>query len=213
MRKIVSLLILLSCSSAIANAQTFLDRLRQKQPGRSTVTVTQNKAIDDLINGKVPETTPKATPSTATTAPKPAETTSKPAETQKEDAKKEAGKSTENAKKPENESPKKEENEETVPLELHKKVMLNSYKVDGYRVQAYAGSNTRAARQRAESVRNAIKKKFPNQPVYVHFYSPRWICRVGNYRNYEEAAWMLKQLKGMGYRSAIIVKGKITVQY
>ena len=55
--------------------------------------------------------------------------------------------------------------------------------------------------------------KFPGQPVYVHFYSPRWICRVGNYRNYEEAAWMLQQLRKMGYKSAPIVKRTITVQY
>ena len=96
---------------------------------------------------------------------------------------------------------------------MSKKVMLNGYKINGYRVHAYAGGNTRQDRIAAERVRNAIKMKFPNQPVYVHFYSPRWICRVGNYRNYEEAAWMLGQLKKMGYKSATIVKGKITVQY
>ncbi|MBS5614010.1 MAG: SPOR domain-containing protein, partial [Prevotella buccalis] len=51
------------------------------------------------------------------------------------------------------------------------------------------------------------------EPVYVHFYSPRWICRVGNYRSYEEAAHILKQVKGLGYKQASIVRGKITVQY
>lgn len=54
--------------------------------------------------------------------------------------------------------------------------------------------------------------KYPTQPVYVHFYSPRWICRVGNFRSYEEAARMLEQIRAMGYKSAIVVKGKITVQ-
>ena len=96
---------------------------------------------------------------------------------------------------------------------MRKKVMKNSYKVDGYRVQAFAGGNTRADRQQAERIRTELKMKFPDQPVYVHFYSPRWICRVGNYRTFEEADAMLHQLRKMGYSAATIVKGKITVQY
>ena len=58
-----------------------------------------------------------------------------------------------------------------------------------------------------------IKALFPGVPVYVHFYSPRWICRMGNYRTYEEAHEVLDRVKRNGYQSAIIVKGKITVQY
>ncbi|EFC74588.1 sporulation and cell division repeat protein [Segatella buccae D17] len=95
---------------------------------------------------------------------------------------------------------------------MRKKVMRGSYKVTGYRVQAYAGGNSRNDRQKAEQIGNAIKMKYPTQPVYVHFYSPRWICRVGNFRSYEEAARMLEQVRAMGYKSAIVVKGKITVQ-
>ena len=47
----------------------------------------------------------------------------------------------------------------------------------------------------------------------AHFYSPRWICRVGNYRTYEEAHQMLVSLRKLGYTQATIVKGKITVSY
>jgi hypothetical protein len=36
---------------------------------------------------------------------------------------------------------------------------------------------------------------------------------MGNYRTYDEAQEVLKRVKDMGYQSAIIVKGKITVQY
>ena len=91
--------------------------------------------------------------------------------------------------------------------------MRKSYKINGYRVQAFAGGNSRADRLRAESIRDNIKQVLPNEPIYVHFYSPRWICRVGNYRSYEEAARILKQVKGLGYKQACIVRGKITVQY
>ena len=91
--------------------------------------------------------------------------------------------------------------------------MRQGYKVDGYRVQAFSGGNSRADRQKAENIGAAIKAHFPEEPVYVHFYSPRWICRVGNYRSYEEADRVLQQIKKLGYKQACIVKGKITVQY
>jgi len=97
-------------------------------------------------------------------------------------------------------------------VDTSKKVMRNAYKVDGYRVQAFQGGNTRQDKVKAQQIGSAIKQKFPEQPVYVHFYSPRWICRVGNFRNYQDAARLLKQIRAMGYRSATIVKGKITVQ-
>jgi hypothetical protein len=92
-------------------------------------------------------------------------------------------------------------------------VIRGGYKVAGYRVQAFAGGNSRADRIKAEQTGNNIKAQFADVPVYVHFYSPRWICRVGNYRTYEEAHQMLVSLRKLGYSQATIVKGKITVSY
>jgi hypothetical protein len=92
-------------------------------------------------------------------------------------------------------------------------MIRNGHKITGYRVQAFAGGNSRKDRQQAEQTRNAIKSHYPNVPVYVHFYSPRWICRVGNYRTYEEAHQMLVSLRDLGFDQATIVKGKITVAY
>ena len=90
--------------------------------------------------------------------------------------------------------------------------MKNSYKIDGYRVQAFTGGNTRNDRIQAEQIRDKLKAAFPDQPIYTHFYSPRWICRMGNYRTYNEANSYCKKLKAMGYKQACVVKGKITVQ-
>lgn len=107
-----------------------------------------------------------------------------------------------------------DDNEMNIPtVDMRKKVMRRSYKVNGYRVQAYSGGNKRTDKVRAQQIGNAIKMAYPDQPVYVHFYSPRWVCRVGNYRSYSEAQRMLKAVKKMGYKSAMIVKGRITVQY
>lgn len=209
------------------NAQTFTDHLKQKQSGQGTVTVIQSKDIDELVNG-----TSNAQTSPKNTVKNPASQGQQPANNNQQkqpsaaagnlNSQNEAGKKEETHKDELSkieankrvEEERNDENQMDIPsVDMRKKVMRKSYKVDGYRVQAFAGGNTRADRQKAENIRTAIKMKFPNQPVYVHFYSPRWICRVGNYRSYEEADWMLKELKKMGYRSAIIVKGKITVQY
>ena len=83
--------------------------------------------------------------------------------------------------------------------------------VMGYRVQVFSGGNSGADKQKAERTGSAIKQLYPDLPVYVHFYSPRWICRVGNFRTYDEAAHVLKNIKSMGYPQACIVKGKISV--
>ena len=99
------------------------------------------------------------------------------------------------------------------PVDTSKKMMRNSRKVTGYRIQAYSGGNSRADREKANRIGNDIKMKYPDQPVYVHFYSPRWICRVGNFRSYGEAEQILRGIKAMGYKQACIVKGKITVAY
>lgn len=117
-----------------------------------------------------------------------------------------------NAEKAEAEHRAEVEEEFNIPtVDMRKKVMRGARNVIGYRVQAFAGGNTRADKQKAQQAGNAIKMRFPDQPIYVHFYSPRWICRVGNYKSIGEARRMLSAVKAMGYKSAIIVKGKITV--
>jgi len=80
-------------------------------------------------------------------------------------------------------------------------------KVTGYRIQAFVGAN----RQKAEQTGNALRTLFPDQPVYVSFLQPRWICRMGNFRTYAEAKAKLNDVRQMGYEAAIIVKGKISV--
>lgn len=102
---------------------------------------------------------------------------------------------------------------EAPAVDMSKKVMRRSYKTNGYRVQVFAGGNSRNDKIKAQQAGNAVKAAFPSQPIYVHFYSPRWICRMGNYRTYEEANAILQQVKKLGYKQACIVKGKISVAY
>lgn len=225
MKQLVALIVLAFGISHVSHAQTFLDRLQAKKQGQGKVTVIQSTAIDELVNGKNTATVsqkPKSnhadTPKTQTEKPHATERndgnktvktqSEKDKNTQKTEQKETVG--TQNNKHTE---PDNTAETETTPVPLRKKVMRQGYKVDGYRVQAFSGGNSRADRQKAENIGAAIKAHFPEEPVYVHFYSPRWICRVGNYRSYEEANRVLQQIQKLGYKQACIVKGKITVQY
>ena len=183
------------------SAQTYTQRIQQQNGnGQGTVTIHQDADIDKLVNSEVLNNNTKqittanqSATSHTTTTPGAKTSTNKPA--------------TSNSVTTGNEG-----EDETTP-DLSKKVMRGGVKVSGYRVQAFAGGNSRNDRIQAERIGNNIKSHFANVPVYVHFYSPRWICRVGNYRTYEEAHQMLVQLRNLGYNQASIVKGKITVQY
>ena len=195
-RTLIILALCVGCISAADAQSTFTQRLQQNNSGEGKVTVTQDKQIDDLVNGT----------GSTTITPTPKQQTDKKTDTAT------------NQKVQDNKSDKLSapDTQSTMVLpdttDIQKKVM-KGYKVQGFRVQVFAGGNSRNDRIKAERIGNEIKGLFPGVPVYVHFYSPRWICRMGNYRTYEEASEVLRSVKQFGYQSAIIVKGKITVQY
>ena len=194
MRRFISITILCVGILMNADAQNFTQRIQQPKTGQGTITIHESTEIDQLVNsatlGAVGNTTTKNKGNeNATSSENTRPSTSHPTVS-------------------ENSSPE----QEAAPVDLSKKVM-RGYKVNGYRVQAFAGGNSRKDRQQAEQIGNDIKAHFADVPVYVHFYSPRWICRVGNFRTYEEAHQMLISLRKLGYTQASIVKGKITVQY
>ena len=60
-------------------------------------------------------------------------------------------------------------------------------KSSGYRIQVYAGNNTRQAKNEAYAVATRIKEHFPELTVYTSFNPPRWLCRAGDFRSIEEA--------------------------
>lgn len=189
-----------------ANAQTtFTQRLQKSNAGEGKVTVTQSKEIDDLVNG--PQDV--VTPARQTTLPTQSNKNTQGNQNTQKQPEKQAD---EKPKHPQIAAQPETTIDTTYTEDTRKKVM-KGYKVNGYRVQVFAGGNSRDARVKAERTGREINSLFPGEPVYVHFYSPRWICRMGNYRTYEEAHQILNAVKKLGYKSAIIVKGKITVPY
>ena len=193
---LITIALCVGCITAADAQSTFTERLQKSNTGEGKISVTQDKSIDALVNGA----------SAVTKQPE----NIKPEQKDKVTTPKEKA----DDKEKEKVAPKDNEAVVVVPdtVDMHKKVM-KGYKVNGYRVQVFAGGNSRNDRLKAERTGENIKSAFPDEPIYVHFYSPRWICRMGNYRTYEEAHEVLRRVKQLGYDSAIIVKGKITVQY
>ena len=195
MKRIISISILCVGMLIHVNAQTFTQHVQQKVEGKGTVTIHQSSEIDQLVND------PNATGATAAQPQKPIDNKKLTEPSKEKDSKQVSNVTADHTES---------NNENAEPVENQKKA---TQKVTGYRVQAFAGGNSRKDRQMAEQARNNIKAQFPNISVYVHFYSPRWICRVGNFRTYEEAHQMMVRLQNMGYKQASIVRGKITVPY
>ncbi len=182
MKKLLLIFTIMACALN-ANAQTYLEHLQTNEAGKGNVTVHQSREIDALVNGPRHNVAPK----------KPAAPVKKKAPVVQKTSVNEDGST------------------DITAVDTSKKVMRNGYTTNGYRVQVYAGGNSRANKTKAESIGNNIKRLFPDQPVYVHFYSPRWICRMGNYRTLEEAQEVLQKVREAGYSQASLVKGKITV--
>ena len=86
-------------------------------------------------------------------------------------------------------------------------------KARGYRVEVYAGNNTRASKEKANEVDRFLREKYPDLPVYTEFRNPRWRCTVGDFLYYEEAYETLRRLKKeTPYKGMIILRNQeITV--
>ena len=183
-------------------AQTFLDRLQTKVEGQGTVTVHQDSAINRLVLDPqstvtpTTTTTPTSTTSTTTTTTPTSTTTTTPSTTT-------TGTTTTGTITGTG-TPTETVTTPTTGIRTRRTI-------DGYKVQAFAGGNTREDRKKAERTASSIRAQFPNVAVSAHFYSPRWVCRVGNYRTREEAQHMLSALKNLGYSQAHIVRTKVTV--
>ena len=206
MRQLLFVFVALLAFPMTINAQSFLDDLKVKNSEGANVNVVQSKDLDELVdNAKLIKSTPSASSQYNKLGK------NEPNHTDKHDG--------EHTRRPSDVLNRDTDTHVAVgegnadAVNTNKKVMLNGRKTTGYRIQVYSGGNSRKDRQNAENTGRALKQRFPSVPVYVHFYSPRWICRMGNFRTYQEAESLLKEIKSMGYRQACIVKGVISVGY
>lgn len=91
---------------------------------------------------------------------------------------------------------------------------VRKMKIAGYRIQVYAGGNSRASRDQAKEMAIKVKEKYADLSVYTSFQSPRWLCRVGDFRTIEEADSMLRKMREANdFEEASIVKSYIQISY
>ncbi|MBQ6201568.1 MAG: hypothetical protein IJK50_09090, partial [Prevotella sp.] len=121
-RLALTLALCVGCWLAAGAQSTFTEQLQQSRIGEGKVTVTQDKVIDELINNPTAAQTPKptTTPQTTTTTP------AKPQQTVK---------LTDNDLTDDTSLPDS--------IDLRKKMMKNGKKINGFRVQVFAGGNGR----------------------------------------------------------------------
>lgn len=85
-------------------------------------------------------------------------------------------------------------------------------KEPGYRIQVYAGGDSRNSKSAAYQMEEQVKGLFPELPVYTVFRSPRWLCQVGDYKTIEEAYAMMRKMKQFeAFSEASIVKTQIII--
>lgn len=195
---------------------------------QAQTTVHQSDDVNNVVNGSAKPATPiESTPPTSTPAPSEpkSESGSSSSEPKKSVEKPKPKEKTEAEKKKEEEKRIKEreardaerdrrireEEKAAGATSTTKKVMNNGRRIMGYRVQVFSGKNTRADREKAIEVGRKIKSHMPGQPVYVHFYSPRWVCRIGNFGKEAEAINLVKKVKALGFRNACVVKTVVNV--
>lgn len=228
------------CMTAPALAQhSFLHKLQKKEVGQGTVNVHQSDDISRLVNGTATgkKTTGKETakkPTSQTVKPPVQHKDSSRHVSPTEKKHPNDNTLTEKQRRTElqreldsirarEEAERNREAQETRPVQTEadrqreKRERYDAFirapkrKMTGFRVQVYAGDNTRKARQRAQSVAVQVKNYFPELAVYAHFVSPRWVCRAGDFRTYGEAQAYLRKIRAKKFREALIVKTTILV--
>lgn len=83
-------------------------------------------------------------------------------------------------------------------------------KSPGFRIQIFAGNNSRRAHELAKQYAEKVKKYNTDVSIYTLFVSPRWLCRVGDYVSFEEANMMMRQLRATGqFKEAVVVRDEV----
>ena len=181
-KTILFLSFLLSCVAV--DAQSYTEHLERE----GKVVVSQNDKISNLVNNQN-KTTATQNKTAATT---PAATEAKQTETDETTAS----------------QPKTSASTRTTKPYTSRQ----RYNSEGYRIQVFTGGNSRADKQAAASMQAKIRSTFPEISTYVHFISPHWVCRVGDFKSRDDAMKYVRKIRARGLTyEARLVKSNIFV--
>ncbi len=210
----ISLLLFLTFSVAINAQTTIIHRLQANEAGKGKVTIYQDESITALIGGGKRLASSSASNSSSVkgnTISRDEKKSSKPVVELNDDEDEEivsAAKHKAAAKKEESFTSPVDVSLDGVVEQAPRKII----KVAGYRVQVYAGNNTRTAKLEAMRTASDVRNFFPEVSVYSFFSPPRWLCRVGDFRSMEEAYSMMRKLKATRvFHEVSIVKDRVNV--
>ena len=149
MRHLITITILCVGIFTNADAQTFTQRIQKATAGQGTVTIHQDSVIEQLVNN-APLGVKTGTPAKPQTA-KPTHT-SQPSSASSASQTSSTNQTSQSTLAPDT-------------TDTSKKLIRNGYKITGYRVQAFAGGNSRADRIKAEQTGDHIKAQFADVPT------------------------------------------------
>lgn len=169
----------------MAAQQTFTQYLTRNKAGEGVVILHQDAEIEALVNG-----TSSHAPAPVAPAPRQQEAT--PAHSHVTDSLAPA----------------------TNPAQMVTPGLGRRMRATGFRIQVYAGGNNRQSKAEAYRMADLVRSTFSDANVYTSFISPRWTCRVGDFKTREEATEMLQRMREtQKFREAAIVKSQIIVVY
>ncbi len=165
------------------------------------VTVVQDKAIDDLVYNKKKANTPKSEKNNSQKGKPVVQPTTGQGHSMNNEANRREKSST-------NRPPQSKSNK----LNQGSYKARQRFKAQGYRIQIYTGGNRRSDKQAAQRMQQKCQKAFPELAAYVHFISPHWVCRVGDFRHKEDAQRYARKIRAKKFTfEARVVSSNILV--
>lgn len=205
-KKLTLILLAVFAITLSAMAQTpFTQHVRTPRAGEGKVRIIQDSIIEKVVNQ----------PMTGKTA-KPGKTTGK--------ADKTTGKTDKTTTKPKDDTATHHDNaaakhdntehENADDNDTNKHVgSAKTTTMTAYRIQIFSGSNSHQDKQKAYDLAAKCKEKFPELSVYTKFVSPRWVCRVGDFKNLADAQNYASKIRAAHFtREVRIVKTTIRVK-
>ena len=203
------------------NGQTFTERLKQQRSGQGKIVVVQDSILERIVNNKstsvpvngtrpikqeqTPQKKTEIAPKKADAIPAKKEEVSTSTSSGGADVKNSAEARARTAQEARLKAEKQKMAHENF-TEAASYMARVRYKAEGFRIQVYTGGNSRTDKEKAQQLQLRCRQEFPELSAYVHFVSPHWVCRVGDFKDREEAQRYANQIrkKRLSYEVRIV---------
>lgn len=181
--RLLTLLLFVFATFSVQAQITFTEKLKEHKSGEGKVIVIQDAEIERAVNTNKPI----------------------PPKEQKKTETKRKNETPAGQKEP---RPDKLDTAETYTPGATRRV-----RAMGYRIQVFTGSNSHQDKLKAQAISEKCKKAFPMLSAYPRFISPRWICRVGDFKTREDAQEYANKIRAARIATEVhIVRCEVTLR-